>query len=90
MDPLTSGTFVGAGSFRCRQCGYTLTLSGAEPLSDCPMCQGRDFVRASLFSTERIATSQDTSHRLPGARGAGVGRNPREGAREHRRGPAST
>ena len=26
MESLTSGTFVGAGSFRCRACDYTLTL----------------------------------------------------------------
>jgi hypothetical protein len=28
-----------------------LTLAGADTLSDCPGCGGRDFVRASLFST---------------------------------------
>jgi predicted nucleic acid-binding Zn-ribbon protein len=47
---LTSGSFVGAGSFRCNHCGYTLTLVGSETLSDCPSCGGSDFVRASLFS----------------------------------------
>ena len=54
MDSLISGTFVGAGSFCCRQCGYALTLSGTDTLTDCPGCGGTDFVRASLFSTERI------------------------------------
>ncbi len=54
MDSLTSGTFVGAGSFRCVHCGYVLTLSGSDLLSDCPVCGGREFARASLFSTERI------------------------------------
>jgi DNA-directed RNA polymerase subunit RPC12/RpoP len=54
MDSLTSGTFVGAGSFCCRRCGYALTLAGTDTLTDCPGCGGRDFVRASLFSTERI------------------------------------
>ncbi|MCW3069487.1 MAG: hypothetical protein JWL67_2112 [Solirubrobacterales bacterium] len=54
MDTLISGTFVGAGSFCCRQCGYALTLSGTDTLTDCPGCGGSDFVRASLFSTERI------------------------------------
>jgi predicted nucleic acid-binding Zn-ribbon protein len=54
MDSLTSGTFVGAGSFRCRTCGYALTLTGTDALSDCPSCGGSDFARASLFSTERI------------------------------------
>ena len=26
MDSVTSGTVVGAGSFSCEHCGYTLTL----------------------------------------------------------------
>lgn len=54
MESLSSGTFVGAGSFRCRSCGYVLTLVGSDALTDCPGCAGRDFVRASLFSTERL------------------------------------
>jgi predicted nucleic acid-binding Zn-ribbon protein len=57
MDSLTSGTFVGAGSFCCRSCGYALTLSSTDTLTDCPSCGGRDFVRASLFSTERISAA---------------------------------
>jgi predicted nucleic acid-binding Zn-ribbon protein len=55
MDSLTSGTFVGAGSFSCEHCGYTLTLVGSDMLADCPECGGRKFVRASLFSTERMS-----------------------------------
>jgi predicted nucleic acid-binding Zn-ribbon protein len=55
MESLVSGTFAGAGSFRCRSCGYVLTLNGTETLADCPHCGGRDFARASLFSTERLA-----------------------------------
>jgi pSer/pThr/pTyr-binding forkhead associated (FHA) protein len=54
MDSLTSGTFVGAGSFRCTRCDYALTLSGSDMLPECPVCGGHEFVRASLFSTERI------------------------------------
>jgi hypothetical protein len=62
MDSLVSGTFVGAGSFCCRRCGYALTLSGTDTLTDCPGCGGTDFARASLFSTERIthASGADT------------------------------
>lgn len=52
MDSLTSGTFVGAGSFRCERCGYTLVLSGSDVLRDCPGCGGRDFTRASLFGID--------------------------------------
>jgi len=55
VESLISGTFVGAGSFRCLRCDFTLTLSGSDTLTDCPSCGGKEFVRASLFSnTERI------------------------------------
>ncbi len=64
MESLTSGTFVGAGSFRCRRCGYVLTLSSSDPLTDCPGCAGRDFVRASLFSTERIGGGRAGGERV--------------------------
>jgi hypothetical protein len=60
MQSLTSGTFVGAGSFRCRNCDYTLTLSGSDTLTDCPSCGGKEYVRASMFSnTERITHDAD-------------------------------
>jgi hypothetical protein len=58
MDSLISGTFVGAGSFCCRNCGYALTLAGTDTLTDCPGCGGSDFVRASLFSTERLTAGR--------------------------------
>jgi FHA domain/Zinc-ribbon containing domain len=61
MESLTSGAIVGAGSFRCRRCGYVLTLAGSDPLSDCPECAGKDFTRASLFSTERIPAAPGTT-----------------------------
>ncbi|HEV7529626.1 MAG TPA: FHA domain-containing protein [Solirubrobacteraceae bacterium] len=61
MDLLSTGTFVGAGSFRCRGCGYVLTLSGLDTLSDCPGCGGSDFVRASLFSTDAQSADQATA-----------------------------
>lgn len=54
MDSVTSGTFAGAGSFRCVQCDYAVTLGGSEPLPDCPVCGSHQFVRASLFGTQRI------------------------------------
>jgi predicted nucleic acid-binding Zn-ribbon protein len=61
----TSGAFVGAGSFCCRNCGYVLTLSGDDTLSNCPGCGGNDFVRASLFSSEpdsaRVASGEHTA-----------------------------
>jgi pSer/pThr/pTyr-binding forkhead associated (FHA) protein len=50
MDLLSAGSFVGAGSFSCKSCGYVLTLTGEDSLTDCPGCGGTDFERASLFS----------------------------------------
>jgi hypothetical protein len=60
MDLLGTGTFVGAGSFCCRSCGYVLTLTGLDTLTDCPGCGGTDFVRASLFSNAPQSAGQDT------------------------------
>jgi FHA domain/Zinc-ribbon containing domain len=63
METLASGTFVGAGSFRCSRCGYVLTLEGSEALTACPGCAGEDFVRASLFSTERLSDGRTRTGR---------------------------
>jgi predicted nucleic acid-binding Zn-ribbon protein len=52
MTSVTPGTDVGAGSFSCEHCGYTLTLVGSDTLTACPGCGGQDFVRASLFSEQ--------------------------------------
>ncbi len=60
MDLLTAGSFVGAGSFCCRSCGYVLTLSGEDSLTDCPGCGDTDFVRASLFSAPGESADQET------------------------------
>jgi hypothetical protein len=51
---LSSGTITGAGSFRCLDCDYVLTLIGSEILADCPRCGGEDFARASLFRAGRL------------------------------------
>jgi hypothetical protein len=65
MESLTAGTFVGAGSFRCRSCDFTLTLSGSDTLTDCPSCGGTEFVRASLFSnTERLRHESDETEEV--------------------------
>ncbi len=54
METLTSGTIIGAGSFRCQHCDYVLTLLGSDTLTDCPRCGGEDFARASLFRSGRL------------------------------------
>jgi predicted nucleic acid-binding Zn-ribbon protein len=64
-DSVISGTVVGAGSFSCEHCGYTLTLAASDMLTACPGCGGQVFARASLFSTERIpagATGEVAAH----------------------------
>jgi pSer/pThr/pTyr-binding forkhead associated (FHA) protein len=38
-----------------------LTLSALDTLTDCPGCGGTDFVRASLFSSERQSAGQETA-----------------------------
>jgi len=60
MESHTSGAFVGAGSFRCLNCGYALTLEGSERLTDCPSCGGTEFGRASLFSAEAASPGSTT------------------------------
>jgi hypothetical protein len=71
MNVLSDGTragdgpresFAGVGSFRCRDCGYVLTLSGTDLLGDCPSCGGAEFARASLFSTPSSADQQTVRH----------------------------
>jgi predicted nucleic acid-binding Zn-ribbon protein len=50
MESLISGTLAGMGSFRCEQCGHTLTLASEETLPPCPGCSGHSFTRSSLFA----------------------------------------
>jgi predicted nucleic acid-binding Zn-ribbon protein len=64
MDLLRDGTrerLAGAGSFRCRDCGYVLTLRGRDTLTDCPSCGGSDFTRASLFSRRSPSAAEETA-----------------------------
>jgi hypothetical protein len=53
-------SFAGVGSFRCRDCGYVLTLTGSDLLGDCPSCGGSDFARASLFSKAAATAAEET------------------------------
>jgi predicted nucleic acid-binding Zn-ribbon protein len=65
VESLTSGTLAGAGSFRCRRCGYVLTLAASDRLSDCPGCGGASFVRASLFSAGRLGGEAEGGSATP-------------------------
>ena len=73
MESLSAGTFVGAGSFRCQNCDYALTIEGTELLPACPRCGSREFLRASLFGTERLEHDQPTHAALIQPPAAGIG-----------------
>ena len=57
MESLISGTLAGMGSFRCENCGHTLTLASDLPLPACPGCTGTTFRRSSLFAGDLVAQS---------------------------------
>src|SRR2546430_15179386 len=75
MELPISGTFVGSGSFRCRDCGYTLTLQARDELSDCPGCGGGGVSRPQPVAKKPPHPPQDRNtenpppHRAPSPRG---------------------
>jgi FHA domain-containing protein/zinc ribbon family protein len=73
METLTSGTITGAGSFRCQDCDYVLTLLGSDTLMDCPRCGGEDFARASLFRAGRLEGGRSPREGKPAERRVGWG-----------------
>jgi hypothetical protein len=46
-----AGTLAGAGSFRCRDCGFHVALQALDEVPECPHCRGGQFARASMFDT---------------------------------------
>jgi pSer/pThr/pTyr-binding forkhead associated (FHA) protein/DNA-directed RNA polymerase subunit RPC12/RpoP len=65
----------GSGSFRCQQCGHTLTVAppSAGAPRECPKCGSQELVRASLFATTRFARGT-AAQADPGARDAWLAR----------------
>ena len=55
MKAWMSGNVAGTGTFRCTDCDYPVSLDVADELPECPNCGGREFVRASLFTTSQTA-----------------------------------
>ena len=51
MKAWMSGNVAGTGTFRCTDCDYPVSLDAVDELPVCPNCGGREFVRASLFTT---------------------------------------
>jgi pSer/pThr/pTyr-binding forkhead associated (FHA) protein len=46
-----AGTLAGAGSFRCRTCGFHAALRALDEVPECPNCGDEEFARASMFDT---------------------------------------
>jgi len=57
MEAWISGNVAGTGTFRCTECDYALSLDAVDELPTCPNCGGKEFVRASLFTTAASPTS---------------------------------
>ncbi len=51
MKAWMSGNVAGTGTFRCTDCDFPVSLEAADELPICPNCGGREFIRASLFTT---------------------------------------
>ena len=84
METLTSGTIIGAGSFRCQHCDYVLTLLGSDTLTDCPRCGGEDFARASLFRAGRLAGGHSERADTLAGRRVGGGSRQEDTLADHR------
>ena len=57
MDSYTTGTLAGAGSFRCRECGFHVALRVLDHIPECPHCGKAEFARASMFDVAEPDTS---------------------------------
>ncbi len=61
LSDRTRESFTSTGSLRCKDCGYVLTLSVDDALTECPICGGEDLVRASLFSRGVPTAAEQTA-----------------------------
>ena len=50
MQPVSTGTLAGAGSFSCATCGFAVALHERDEVPDCPSCGGTSFKRSSIFA----------------------------------------
>jgi lipopolysaccharide biosynthesis regulator YciM len=41
-DPAPIGSDVSAGTYRCTNCGYELTVGSVQSLPPCPSCSGQN------------------------------------------------
>jgi hypothetical protein len=63
LDTYLTGTLAGAGSFRCKECGFAVALNALEEVPRCPSCGNARFARASMFD----ASGLDETPTLGGA-----------------------
>jgi hypothetical protein len=55
MEAVTTGTIAGAGTFRCEDCAYVLSLPAGEALPACPSCGTERFTPTSMFTGRTVA-----------------------------------
>jgi len=63
MKAWMTGNLAGTGTFRCTDCDQAVSLDAADELPVCPNCGGREFIRASLFTTTQasvVGTTPDS------------------------------
>jgi predicted RNA-binding Zn-ribbon protein involved in translation (DUF1610 family) len=51
LETYLTGTLAGAGSFRCRECGFAVALNALDEVPMCPNCGNSHFARSSMFDT---------------------------------------
>lgn len=61
MKAWMSGSLAGTGTFRCTACDYPVSLDAADELPVCSNCGGREFVRASLFTSAQTTMVEPPS-----------------------------
>src|SRR3954452_8910851 len=61
MEAFAAGTLAGAGSFRCKECGFAVALHELDEVPGCPQCGGTKFKRASMFIAHETR-EQDSIH----------------------------
>jgi hypothetical protein len=49
LETYLTGTLAGAGSFRCRECGFAVALNALDEVPMCPNCGNAHFARSSMF-----------------------------------------
>jgi hypothetical protein len=54
LETYLTGTLAGAGSFRCRECGFAVALNALDEVPMCPNCGNSRFARASMFDTTGV------------------------------------